>query len=60
MRARGVAIGEEFRGKGVRFVRVPTDWLTLGALISISRQGVPWTRDGYSMISFVLRLNSLK
>ena len=29
MRARGVAVGEEFRGKGVRFVRVPVDPLNL-------------------------------
>ena len=34
MRARGVALGEEFRGKGVRFVRAPVDRL-IEVLISI-------------------------
>lgn len=52
MRARGVALGEEFRGKGIRFVCVTVDRLIIdNVLISIFRQGLPWTRNGYCTIS---------
>ena len=51
MRARGVALGEEFRGKGVRSVHVLADRpITDNMLISIVCQGLPWACNGYRMI----------
>lgn len=55
MRARGVALGEEFRGKGVRFVRVLAHRLiAVNVLTSISCQGLPWACNGYRTILFQL------
>ena len=48
-----MALGEEFRGKGVRSVPVPVDRLNaLDVLISISHQGVSWARNGCRMLPF--------
>lgn len=65
IRARGVALGEEFRGKGVRFVHVPVDRPNLihmvDAFISISHQGVSWARNGYrtTLLSLLAELPQL-
>ena len=50
MRARGVALGEEFRGKGVRFVRAPVDRLVI--LIAFISLGFTLGLQWISCVSF--------